>query len=162
MVTDKTAGVWFHWLHPEIWRLFACARCASPFAISPPASVEFLLFRVPEKSKLEEKYGPAGTYGDVNVFKRPYLSETMAQSYLQNASHSSDQAVAYAKQICSYIFDTYGRFPARCDAFHVPGIWLQFSHLELEYYEKFYAPHQFARQREHGSLWGESADEPES
>jgi hypothetical protein len=105
---------------------------------------------------LAEKYGPSGMYGDVNVFKRPYLSEALAQDYLKNASHYSDQAVAYAKQICGYIFDTYGRFPAHCDAFHVPGIWLQFSHLELEYYEKYYNADQFARQSEHGEMWGET------
>jgi hypothetical protein len=104
---------------------------------------------------LAEKYSPGGIYGDLNVFKRPYLSEPMAQDYLQNASHYSDQAVAYAKEICSYIFDTYGRFPAHCDAFHVPGIWLQFSHIELEYYEKYYNPTQFARQKEHAAMWGE-------
>jgi hypothetical protein len=105
---------------------------------------------------LAEKYGPGGMYSDLNVFKRPYLSESIAQDYLQNASHYSVQAVAYAKQICSYIFDTYGRFPAHCDAFHVPGIWLQFSHLELEYYEKFYNASQFTRQSEHAGLWGET------
>lgn len=104
---------------------------------------------------LAEKYGPGGMYSDLNVFKRPYLSRAIAQDYLENASHYSDQAVAYAKQICSYIFDTYGRFPAHCDAFHVPGIWLQFSHLELEYYEKYYNPIQFARQSQHATMWGE-------
>ena len=36
--------------------------------------------------------------------------------------------------------DTYGRFPAHSDAFHMPGIWVQFSHLEIEYYERFAAP----------------------
>jgi hypothetical protein len=104
---------------------------------------------------LKEKYGSDGLYGDVNVFKRPYVSEDVAREYLQNASHYSDQAVAYTKEICSYIFDTYGRFPAHCDAFHVPGIWLQFSHLELEYYEKYYAPDQFERQSQHAALWEE-------
>ncbi len=104
---------------------------------------------------LAEKFGSAGMYTDLNVFKRPYLSEAFAQDYLKNASHYSDQAVAYAKQICGYIFDTYGRFPAHCDAFHVPGVWLQFSHLELEYYEKYYNSNQFARQSQHAAMWGE-------
>jgi hypothetical protein len=104
---------------------------------------------------LAEKYGSMGMYADINVFKRPYLSEGMAQSYLQNASHYSDQAVSYTKQICTYIYETYGRFPAHCDAFHVPGVWLQFSHLELEYYEKYYNREQFARQSQHAAMWGE-------
>ena len=104
---------------------------------------------------LAEKYGPGGLYSDVNVFKRPYVSESMAQDYLKNASHYSDKAVAYAKEICTYIFETYGRFPAHCDAFHAPGIWLQLSHLELEYYEKFFNPNQFARQSQHAAMWEE-------
>ena len=104
---------------------------------------------------LAEKFGPDGMYADLNVFKRPYLSEGFAQDYLKNASHYSDKAVSYAKQICGYIFDTYGRFPAHCDAFHVPGVWLQFSHLELEYYEKYYNQNQFARQSQHAVMWGE-------
>ena len=36
--------------------------------------------------------------------------------------------------------ETYGRFPAHTDAFHLPGIWVQFSHLEIEYYEQFANP----------------------
>jgi hypothetical protein len=104
---------------------------------------------------LAEKYGAGGLYSDLEIFKRPYLSESIAQDYLKNASHYSDKAVEYTKQICNYIFDTYGRFPAHVDAFHVPGIWLQFSHLELEYYEKYYKPEQFERQSQHAAMWGE-------
>lgn len=39
------------------------------------------------------------------------------------------EAVEYAKEICNYIYDIYGRFPAHSNAFHLPGVWLQFSHL---------------------------------
>ncbi|WP_263381489.1 hypothetical protein [Granulicella arctica] len=104
---------------------------------------------------LAEKYGPGGLYTDIDIFKRPYLSEDIAQNYLQNASHYSDKAIEYTKQICNYIFDTYGRFPAHVDAFHVPGVWLQFSHLELEYYEQYYKPSQFERQSQHAAMWDE-------
>ena len=64
-------------------------------------------------------------------------------------SHYSPETVKYTKEICNYIWDTYGRFPAHTDAFHAPGIWLQFSHLEMEYYQKFYNPELFARQQQH-------------
>jgi hypothetical protein len=104
---------------------------------------------------LAEKYSASGTYGDVNIFKRPYLAENYAQEYLANATHYSAKAIQYTKDICNYIYDTYGRFPAHVDAIHVPGIWLQFSHLELEYYEKFYNKDQFQRQAEHAAMWGE-------
>jgi hypothetical protein len=103
----------------------------------------------------KKKYSASGAYGDVNIFKRPYLTENYAQEYLANATHYSSKAIQYAKDICNYIYDTYGRFPARLDAFHAPGIWLQFSHLELEYYEEFYNKNQFERQAEHAAIWGE-------
>ena len=41
------------------------------------------------------------------------------------------------------------------DAFYVPGIWVQLSHLEIEYYEKFYKPELFTRQAAHAATWGE-------
>jgi hypothetical protein len=104
---------------------------------------------------LEEKYSAMGTYGDLEIFKRPYNSEANAQEYLAHAPRYTKKAIEYTKEICNYIFDTYGRFPAHVNAFHTPGIWLQFSHLELEYYEKFYKPSQFERQAKHAEMWGE-------
>jgi hypothetical protein len=65
------------------------------------------------------------------------------------------EAVAYTKEICRYLVETYGRFPAHTDAFHLPGIWVQFSHLELEYYEKYYQPALFRRQAAHKATWQE-------
>jgi hypothetical protein len=104
---------------------------------------------------LEEKFGNQGNYGDVEAFARSYQSPQNAEEYLRNAQHFSQQAIHYAKDICNYIYDTYGRFPAHTDAFYTPGIWVQFSRLELEYYEKFYIPEQYTRQREIEPLWYE-------
>ena len=104
---------------------------------------------------LAEKYAGAGPYSDLDVFKRSYNSQANAEEYLKNATHYSPENVQYTKDICNYIWDTYGRFPAHTDAFHAPGIWLQFSHLELEYYEKFYNPELFDRQAKHADMWGE-------
>jgi cholesterol oxidase len=104
---------------------------------------------------LAEKYTGAGPYSDLDVFKRSYNSQAHAEDYLKNATHYSPETVKYTKEICNYIWDTYGRFPAHTDAFHAPGIWLQFSHLEMEYYEKFYNPELFARQQQHRDMWGE-------
>ena len=36
-----------------------------------------------------------------------------------------------------------------------PGMWLQFSHLEMEYYEKFFKPTQYRQQAAHAATWGE-------
>ena len=103
----------------------------------------------------EEKYGSKGTYGDADVFARSYRRRRDAEEFLRNAEPYSKEAIQYTKDVCNYIYETYGRFPAHVNAFHVPGIWLQFSHLELEYYRKFYNPALFRRQARHDASWGE-------
>lgn len=103
---------------------------------------------------IEEKYGSGGAYDDRAVFARAYRKSEYADDFLKNAGHPGPQAVQYCKDICNYVFDTYHRFPAHVNAFHVPGVWVQFSHLEIEYYEKFYAPDLYTRQAEHFEIWG--------
>jgi hypothetical protein len=105
---------------------------------------------------LEAKYGQQGAYGDATVFSRPYRRPRDGEAYLQQASHYSDRAIAYTKEICSYLYETYGRFPAHVDAFYTTGMWVQFSHLELEYYERFFDPQLYIRQRQHDALWNSS------
>ena len=46
----------------------------------------------------------------------------------------------YTKEICRYLYETYGRFPAHTDAFNLPGLWVQVANLELEYYDKYANP----------------------
>jgi hypothetical protein len=100
-----------------------------------------------------EKYGDAGPYGDADVFGRPYRDAANGQTFLQEARRLTPDAIAYTKEICNYIYDTYGRFPAHVEAFHIPGVWVQFSHLETEYYESIAEPWYFERQARHDALW---------
>jgi hypothetical protein len=105
---------------------------------------------------LEEKYGPTGTYGDNSVFDRSYQKSEYGDAYLKMAAkRPSKEAVDYAKEICNYIYDTYGRFPAHTNAFHLPGVWLQFSHLEMEFYDKYFDRDLYHRQARHHELWGD-------
>jgi hypothetical protein len=41
------------------------------------------------------------------------------------------------------------------NAFHLPGIWLQFSHLELEFYDKYFNADLYHRQAAHHDIWGD-------
>ncbi len=105
---------------------------------------------------IEEKYGPLGTYGDHTVFDRAYQKGEYGDAYLKMAGQRpKPEAVEYTKEICNYIYDTYGRFPAHAGAFHVPGVWIQFSHLEMEFYEKYFDPELYRRQADHHRMWGE-------
>ena len=102
---------------------------------------------------IEAKYGARGAYGDLSVFKLPYRNVKDAEDYQRDGSHYSAEAIAYTKEICGYIYETYGRFPAHVDAFYTPGMWLQFSHLEMPYYEKFFDPRLYPGQAAHEGLW---------
>jgi len=37
----------------------------------------------------------------------------------------------------------------------LPGIWLQFSHLELEFYDKYFNADLYHRQAAHHDIWGD-------
>jgi hypothetical protein len=102
---------------------------------------------------MEEKFGEGGTYADAEVFAQAYKDTPTAETYMQNAGHPPAEAVEYTKEICRYLVDTYGRFPAHTDAFHLPGVWVQFSHLEIEYYERFGHPAHARRQAEGKEIW---------
>jgi hypothetical protein len=102
---------------------------------------------------LESKYGAHGVYKDAEVFAQVYKDRAAAEAFLRQAEPHSKECVAYVKEICNYLVDTYGRFPAHTDAFYLPGIWVQFSHLELEYYERFAAPGHARRQVEGAAIW---------
>lgn len=104
---------------------------------------------------LEHKYGSQGTYRDAAQFARSYRKIEDAEAYLQHARPYSAKTIEYMKVICNYIYDTYGRFPAHVDAFHLPGVWVQFSHLELEYYDKYFEPALYTRQAAHEAVWGD-------
>ena len=105
---------------------------------------------------IEEKYGPAGTYGDQATFARAYRNGEYGDAFLKMANRRpKPEVVEYAKEICNYIYDTYGRFPAHVNAFHLPGVWLQFSHLEMEFYDKYFEPGLYHRQASHDEMWGD-------
>jgi hypothetical protein len=103
---------------------------------------------------IEMKYSKTGgSYGDIDVFSRSYRRREDAEAYLKQGTRFAPDVVAYVKEVCNYIYDTYGRFPAHVDAFYTPGMWLQFSHLELEYYDRYFDPAQYRRQANHDALW---------
>ena len=103
---------------------------------------------------VEEKFGSQGVYQAKGLFSRPYRSEKSAEEFMRVALPHSKEAIQYAKDICNYVYDTYGRFPAHVNAFHAPGVWLQVHHVEMEYYEKFFDPSLYRSQSAHDTIWG--------
>jgi hypothetical protein len=155
-------GIEFRMQKPKSWRRWP----PLPTTIDNPIGIDGVLEALtPPYVKtmdeavdrvIEEKYGPAGTYGDTDIFNRAYKKGEYGDAFLKMANRRpTKQAVEYTKEICNYIFDTYGRFPAHVNAFHLPGVWLQFSHLEMEFYDKYFDASLYQRQAAHDELWGD-------
>ena len=95
-----------------------------------------------------------GAYGSTRGVRPGLPRPASAEAYLTRAQPHPPEAIAYTKEICRYLVETYGRFPAHTDAFHLPGIWVQFSHLEIEYYERFGQPGLRAARGRGPEIWG--------
>jgi hypothetical protein len=120
-------------------------------SLSPPyvSSMREAVERV-----IEHKYGEtSGGYGDSTVFPRSYRRAEDAKAFAHVGTRFKKEVVEYVTEVCEYIVDRYGRFPAHVDAFYTPGVWLQFSHLELEYYDKYFDPRLYTRQAAHDGIW---------
>jgi hypothetical protein len=102
---------------------------------------------------MEMKFGPESIYADKKTFATSYKNTAAAEAFLNKAEPHSKESVKAAKMICNYIYDTYGRFPAHTNAWYMPGVWIQFSHLEMEYYDKFAASAHYERQARHDGVW---------
>ncbi|WP_036815087.1 hypothetical protein [Phyllobacterium sp. UNC302MFCol5.2] len=87
---------------------------------------------------VREKFGEkGGFYTDKALFAQIYKGD-YGNRYLSEAAVYSSDVIECVQDICTYIYDTHGRFPAHCDAIHVPGVWLQVHHVDIEYYERFF------------------------
>jgi hypothetical protein len=101
---------------------------------------------------MADKFGPKGIYSDEGLFERIYRGEFGAK-YLKEASNYSADVIACARDICTYIYETHGRFPAHCDTIHVPGVWLQTHHVEKPYYEKYFRNGLTEAHQQHDERW---------
>jgi hypothetical protein len=99
-----------------------------------------------------EKFGPSGVYKDKALFARIYKGD-YGERYLNEAAVYTSDVIECVRDICTYIYDTHGRFPAHCDAIHVPGIWLQVHHVETEYYEQFFQDGLNRAHKNHYAQW---------
>ena len=77
------------------------------------------------------KFGDDGIYSDAALFDRIYKDE-FGDDVPERGQRLRADVIACTRDICTYIYETHGRFPAHCDTIHVPGVWLQVHHLELD------------------------------
>jgi hypothetical protein len=101
---------------------------------------------------VQAKFGPDGVYEDTGTFSRIYKDD-YGRRYLAEASEYDQRVIDCARDVCTYIHATHGRFPAHTEAIHVPGIWLQVHHVEREYYDRFFADGLTGAHERHAARW---------
>jgi len=96
------------------------------------------------------KFGAKGIYSEASDQPAPFLAR---HEFLAAVPRHSEKVVQCVKDICNYIYDTYGRFP-HVDAIQTPGSWVQAHHLDLDFYDRFYGAGAYTEtQRSHMELW---------
>ncbi len=81
------------------------------------------------------KWGQGGIFtgdGGPLPFRQP-------QGLQEDIPVSPDEVIQMTKDLCNYLYTTYGRFPAQPDAMNM-CMWLQAHHLEIAYYDRFMQP----------------------
>jgi len=85
---------------------------------------------------LDRRFGPKGVFSAKGAHRLPWRDA----SPLAGIPRPSAEAVEATKLLCTYIWDTYGRFPATIDPF-LMTVWYQAQHLDVGFYDTFY-PHE--------------------
>jgi hypothetical protein len=101
---------------------------------------------------IRAKFGPAGIYNDAQLFAQIYKDD-YGERYLNEARVYNSDVISCVRDVCNYIHDTHGRFPAHCEAIHVPGVWLQVHHVEIPYYDRFFRNGLTEAHRSHDARW---------
>jgi hypothetical protein len=98
---------------------------------------------------VERKFGPQGIFrGGVGT-----SGWKDATSIAKAAPPISQRTIDAVVDYCTYLFATYGRFPAYPAPFRT-SVGFQAAHLDLAFYDRFYRPEALGRtQREHAARW---------
>jgi len=63
------------------------------------------------------------------------------------------ECIQYVKDICNYIYDTYGRLPKIADTYLSAAI-IQLQHIDCDFYDQyFHKGSTWQEQREHLKVW---------
>jgi hypothetical protein len=97
-------------------------------------------------------------YADRALFSRIFR-DGQADTYIREVPPYRPEVIECVKDICRYLQETHGRFPAHADGLFVPGIWLQAHHLDLSYYDDLFTSGvgYTNTQRDHQSHWHDEA-----
>jgi hypothetical protein len=98
------------------------------------------------------KFGPDGVYNDTATFSKIFKAD-YGERFLKEAQAYSADVIGCVQDVCEYIYQTHGRFPAHVDAIYVPGVWIQVHHPDIVYYDQFFQHGLTEAQRLHDQHW---------
>jgi hypothetical protein len=90
-------------------------------------------------------------YADRAFFDKAF--KTDGDRFCDEVPFYKPEVIACTKDICNYIIEMHGRFPAHVDAMYVPGVWLQAHHLDLAYYDQLFREGYTETQARHQERW---------
>jgi len=82
---------------------------------------------------VEDKFGPGGFY-DPNLKLSSFKDQRLV---VEKVEKIPDDVIQCVKDWCSYLYDTYGRFPVTIDPIDV-YLCVGVTHLDLDFYDKYY------------------------
>jgi len=97
---------------------------------------------------VDRKWGPKGIYtpGGATPFKN-------VDAMLKAIPRPDDDVIQCAKDICNYIYGTYGQFPGTVESMHA-GLFLQAQHIDTEFYDTYYRDGAYTEMHKaHDALW---------
>ena len=82
------------------------------------------------------------------------------EAVTENIERPSKDEIQVVKDICNYVYDTYGRFPAFSDPMFLRFM-VQAHHLDLDFYDHYYPPGAYTEaHKNHFKLWHPDVDDP--
>jgi hypothetical protein len=90
-------------------------------------------------------------YDDRAFFNR--IFKEGGGEFVAEVPFTKPEVIECTKDICNYIYNTHGRFPAHVDAIYVPGVWIQAHHLSLDYYDTLFNGGYTDTQKQHQQFW---------
>ena len=100
----------------------------------------------------EKKFGSTSLFGSDYEGVLPFEDKAW-QEVKPKYRSPSKKYIDIVKSFCNYVYDTYGRIPATMNTKLIP-VWLQVHHLEVDFYDKFFAKGMITEaQKNHMALW---------
>jgi hypothetical protein len=148
-VTPQSKGLGFRWVKDKASRANAVGLDGVFEAYCPPfySNMDDAV-----DAFFEKKFGSCSLFGVDYTGLLPFQPGQW-KTKIPNYRIPSKKQVEIVKAFINYVYDTYGKIPAGMNTMTIP-VWLQVHHVEVEFYEKYYAKGIVTEaQRQHLRLW---------